>query len=88
MSVQKLDVLGFGLALGVTWGLGVLALGLLAWGADWGTALVTALGALYLGYTPDALGSVIGLAWAAVDGFIAGAVLAWIYNLVAVRRQD
>lgn len=31
------------------------------------------------------MGSIIGLIWAFVDGLVAGAIFAWLYNLVAAR---
>ena len=38
------------------------------------------IGHIYRGFNISPLGSVIGLAWATCDGFIAGALLAWLYN--------
>ena len=35
---------------------------------------------VYPGYSVTPLGSVIGLAWALVDGLICGAIFAWVYN--------
>ncbi len=49
----------------------------------WGAELVTALGSLYIGYEATLLGSVIGALWAFAEGFVAGALVAWIYNKVA-----
>jgi len=46
----------------------------------WGRAVVDVLGSLYLGFRPTLLGSVIGGAWAFVDGALAGVVVAWLYN--------
>jgi hypothetical protein len=31
------------------------------------------------------LGSVVGLAWAFVDGMVGGAVFGWVYNAIAER---
>ncbi|HXJ83920.1 MAG TPA: bacteriophage holin [Candidatus Methylomirabilis sp.] len=67
------------MALGVTWGAGVLMLGLIGV-IGWGRAVVDVLGSLYLGFRPTLLGSVIGGAWAFVDGALAGVVVAWLYN--------
>jgi hypothetical protein len=77
--MMRLSVKGLGLALGVTWGAGVLMLGLIG-AIGWGRAVVDVLGSLYLGFRPTLLGSVIGGAWAFVDGAIAGIVVAWLYN--------
>jgi hypothetical protein len=77
--MMRLSVKGLGLALGVTWGAGVLMLGLIG-AIGWGRAVVDVLGSLYLGFRPTLLGSVIGGAWAFVDGALAGVVVAWLYN--------
>jgi hypothetical protein len=83
--MTHLSVKGLGLALGLTWGAGVLALGLLG-AAGWGRPVVDVLGSLYLGYRPTLPGSVIGGAWAFVDGALAGVVVAWLYNRVSGSR--
>ena len=31
------------------------------------------------------MGSVIGLVWGAIDGLIAGAIFAWLYNIIVDR---
>jgi hypothetical protein len=77
--MTRLSVKGLGLALGVTWGAGVLILGLIG-AVGWGRAVVDVLGSLYLGFRPTLLGSVIGGVWAFVDGALAGVVVAWLYN--------
>jgi len=43
----------------------------------------TVIGVVYLGYNISPLGSLIGLAWAFVDGLIIGAVFAWFYNRIS-----
>ena len=37
---------------------------------------------IYIGYSFTPIGSVIGAAWGFVDGGIAGAIFAWLYNLI------
>lgn len=86
MPTCKLDVVAVAVALAVVWGLGIFVLGLAAWLAGWGVPLVSMIGSLYLGYDPSLLGTVIGTVWAVVDAVIAGALYAWIYNAIAVRR--
>jgi hypothetical protein len=49
----------------------------------WGVALVSALASLYIGYGASIVGAIIGALWAFADGFVAGLVIAWIYNMVA-----
>lgn len=70
------------LAAGVLWGLGVLVLGWMA-AAGWGAGMVQVLGSVYLGYTATFLGGIIGGVWAFVDGAVAGAIFAWLYNSFA-----
>jgi NhaP-type Na+/H+ or K+/H+ antiporter len=38
------------------------------------------LGLLYPGYRVTYWGSVIGFVWSVIYGFLAGALLAWVYN--------
>ncbi len=80
---MKLNVRAFALACGLIWGVGlflvtwwIIAFGDAPEGPTW-------LGLIYRGYTVTALGSVIGLAWAFVDGLIGGVIFAWLYNLIA-----
>lgn len=79
---MRLSLKALALALGLSWGVGVVLLGLAAW-LGWGRALVEVLGSLYLGFGPHPLGSVIGGLWAFVDGAVCGIVIAWLYNRFA-----
>ncbi len=45
----------------------------------------TFLGRIYIGYAVTPQGSAIGLAWGFVDALIAGAIFAWLYNLIAAK---
>ncbi len=49
---------------------------------------VTFIGRVYLGYSISPVGSIIGLAWASVDGTIAGLIFAWLYNFIAAPSQE
>ena len=42
----------------------------------------TLLERMYIGYSFTPLGSVIGAVWGFVDWGIAGAIFAWLYNLI------
>jgi len=79
---MKLQPFALGVAVGVMWAAYVFFAGIFAM-FEWGVAMVNALGSFYLGYGPSFLGAVIGALWAFVDGLVAGAVIAWIYNAVA-----
>lgn len=77
--MQPLSVKGLGIALGVSWGAGVLLLGV-AGSLGWGRPVVDVLGTVYLGFRPSLTGSLIGGLWAFFDGAIGGIVIAWLYN--------
>lgn len=77
------DAKALALTLGVTWGVGIFLLGLMAAFLDWGTLLVKTMGSVYLGYEPTVVGSFVGLVWGFVDGTISGFVLTWVYNYFA-----
>lgn len=80
---MKLDVKAFALAGGLVWGLGVLCLTWWIIVFEGASGDPTFLGRIYRGYSITPVGSVIGLAWAFVDGLIGGAVFAWLYNRLA-----
>ncbi len=84
---MKLNVKAFALACGLIWGLGLF---LLTWwiiAIEGVTEEVTFIGRIYRGYNITPLGSFIGLIWAFIDGAIAGAIFAWLYNLIARRTS-
>ncbi len=85
--MTKLRVVPVGLAIGFTWGIGVLLLGWIS-AAGWGARLVDVLSSLYLGYAPTLLGGLVGGLWAFVDGFLGGLVLAFLYNAFAGERAE
>lgn len=80
---MKLNVWAFAIAGAILWGLAVL---LVTWWIilfEGATGEVTMLGHVYRGYNISFVGGLIGLAWAAVDGFIGGMIFAWLYNKLA-----
>ena len=80
---MKINVKAFAIAGGLWWGFGLFALTwwmILFQGASGDPTLI---GRVYRGYSLSPLGSLIGFAWGLVDGMIGGAILAWLYNLVA-----
>jgi hypothetical protein len=80
--MNKCQPLALGVAIGVLWALYVFCAGITAM-FGWGTALVSTLASLYIGYGASIVGAIIGAVWAFIDGFVAGLVIAWIYNWVA-----
>jgi hypothetical protein len=43
---------------------------------------------VYRGYEISAVGSLIGLVWGLVDGYIGGLVFAFLYNWFAAKSTD
>jgi len=56
---------------------------------DYGRAFLDCLGSVYPGFSENGtLMSIIGdTAYGLVDGAVAGALLAWLYNMVAARDR-
>ena len=77
-----ISVRSCGLTLGI---FGAVSMFILAWwliltgNAEGPTTLFERV---YIGYSFTPLGSIIGAAWGFVDWGIAGAVFAWLYNLI------
>lgn len=77
---QCLKPCAFGCALGLIWGLGMLLLGWLGWLFNCGLPMIHVFGSVYYGFSPSFWGGVLGGLWGAVDFFIFGALVAWVYN--------
>jgi hypothetical protein len=87
-TARRLDPKAVGLTSGVLWGLGLFSLTWWIIALDGSSREPTAISRVYRGYRISPRGSVIGLAWAFVDGLIGGACFAWLYNqFVKFRRS-
>jgi hypothetical protein len=76
---MRLRVRALGLAVGIVWALGVLVATLwLIWSGQAEGGLL--IKKLYPGYDVTYLGALVGIIWGFVDGFVAGALIAWLYN--------
>jgi hypothetical protein len=84
----KLNVKACAITCGLLWGLGLFCLTWWVILFEGATGEVTIVGRIYRGYDISAVGSVIGLIWALVDGVIGGAVFAWLYNCIAGRMPS
>ena len=71
---MRLDVKAFAATCALLWGLGLFCLTWWMIFFDGATGDPTFIGRIYRGYTVTPLGSVIGLAWALVDGAVGGAI--------------
>ncbi len=85
---MKLNVKAMALTCGLVWGLGLFCLTWWVIAFEGATGNVTFIGWIYRGYSISPVGSVIGLAWAFIDGLIGGAIFAWVYNLIASRLSN
>ena len=79
---MRLNVVAFALTCALFWGLGLflLTLWIILW--DGSSTAPTFIGRIYRGYNFTIAGSLFGLIWAFLDGFVGGAIFAWLYNLV------
>lgn len=77
---SKLCACSFGTALGIVWGASVFLLALSTMWFGYGASFVSGLSSVYWGYSATWLGSLIGLVWGFVDLFVAGFLVAFIYN--------
>jgi len=77
---MKLNVKGLAMAGGVLWGLCVFVITLIAINNGYGTEFLGLVASIYPGYEISAAGSVIGLIYGFVDGFIGLYIFGWLYN--------
>lgn len=80
---MKLNVKAFALTCGLVWGAGLFLLTWWVIAFDGSTHQTTVIGLVYRGFNISPRGSVMGLIWALADGFIGGAIFAWLYNKFA-----
>jgi hypothetical protein len=80
--MNKCQPLALGIAIGVLWALYIGCVGITAM-FGWGSDLIAPMASLYIGYKASIIGAIIGAVWAFVDGFVAGVIIAWVYNIVA-----
>jgi len=85
---MKLNVRALALAGGIVWGLAIFLITywFLVFGHG-GTTLFK-LSNVYLGYSVTWYGAFVGLVWGFVNGFIGGALLAWLYNKFAGKPPE
>lgn len=83
---MKLKVGSFALACAILMGLGLFALTWWIMAFEGATGEVTIIGKVYRGYEISPVGSFIGFLWAFADGLIGGAVFAWFYNFLGVKK--
>lgn len=82
---MKLNVKAFALTCGLIWGFGVFGLTWWVIFFEGSTHDLFVLGHIYRGYDISPLGSLVGCAYALVDGGVGGAIFAWLYNSLSTR---
>jgi len=82
---MKINVKAFAVTTSLVCGIGLFLLTLWVIIFEGATGAKTVLGLVYRGYNISLVGSLIGLAWGLADGFIGGAIFAWLYNFMATR---
>jgi len=82
-----LGTISFGLAVGVTFAVITVVLGLFATFLGWGLLAVSALSSIFVGYGPTIVGIISGGVWAFVSGYIIGLMIAYLYNRFLLRRR-
>jgi len=70
----------FGLAGGIFWGVSLFLLTIISVFTGFAGDVLVLLKGVYIGYDITLLGSVIGLIYAFLDGFIGCYIFIWIYN--------
>ncbi|MBI3999911.1 MAG: hypothetical protein HY351_04780 [Candidatus Omnitrophica bacterium] len=84
MNEGKLSIRGLAIAGGIFWGASVFMVGVLNLIIPtYGLSFLWFVSSVYPGYKadPSFVSVLIGTAYGVVDGFVSGAVLAWLYNI-------
>lgn len=79
---MKLSIRGAALAAGTTWGAAMLLIASANSACGYGGAFLTMMDGLYPGFAHDGTvwSVVVGTLYGLLDGLIAGAAFAWLYN--------
>ena len=80
---MRFNILAFAITCALVWGVGLFVLTWWIIAFDGSSPDPTFIGKVYRGYVITPVGSLIGLAWGVVDGFVGGAIFAWLYNVLA-----
>jgi len=80
---MRLNTKAFAFASALVWGMGIFLLTWWIMAFEGASGDATWIAQVYRGYRISPAGSVIGLAWATVDGLVFGALFASAYNALA-----
>lgn len=84
--MQELDSKRLGLAAGIFWGMSMLVMTLISVYTGYAVAFLNGMASIYPGYAISLTGSLIGLAYGLLDGFVDLYLIAWLYNFLGKRR--
>ncbi len=73
---------------GLFWGFGLFMLTWWIMAFEGCTNEQTMIGRVYRGYRISPKGSVLGLIWGAIDGFVGGLTFACLYNRLSAKDSD
>jgi len=75
-----LNAKNLGLAGGILWGVSLMVCTWLSLFTGWGISFLVVMESIYPGFDISFVGSILGLIWGFLDGFVGLFLLAWIYN--------
>lgn len=84
---MKLNPKAFALASGIVWGVSVYLVTVISLVRGGEGKLLSRLAMIYPGYSFSFGGGLLGLLWGFVSMFVAGWVLAWLYNRFSSANQ-
>ncbi len=79
---KQLNATKFGLSAGILWGLTLFVMTWISMYTGYGMFWLSNWMDIYPGYDLSGIGSLIGLAYGFVDGFVGLFIFAWLYNLM------
>ena len=83
---SRLHMKSFALAAGISWAVGLFLLALSVTMFNWGTAWMSLIQSVYLGYDASPVGILAGMIWGFLDMAIAGVVFVYLYNFFLSRE--
>lgn len=81
--MKKFNPAALAMAVGLLQVLLVLLVVIFAGLFEYAKDLLNLMSTLYFGLDTTFSGIIVGMFWAFVDGFVAGAIIAWLYNYFA-----